>query len=97
MKKLLLLRHINQKKVKDDIINNKFFNIYNVEIGESQFKIIKIQKEELEDIKLFSIDEIENILNSDDKHYIFPQKSELDIMIIKEKMAKNMKKIIFQK
>ena len=38
MKKLLLLRHINQKKVKDDIINNKFFNIYNVEIGESQFK-----------------------------------------------------------
>ena len=97
MKKLLLLRHINQKKVKDDIINNKFFNIYNVEIGESQFKKIKIQKEELEDIKLFSIDEIENILNSDDKHYIFPQKSELDIMIIKEKMPKNMKKIIFQK
>lgn len=97
MNKLLLLRHINQKKVKDDIINNKFFNIYNVEIGESQFKKIKIQKEELEDIKLFSIDEIENILNSDDKHYIFPQKSELDIMIIKEKMAKNMKKIIFQK
>ena len=79
------------KKVKDNIINNKFFNIYNVEIGESQFKEIKIQKEELEDIKLFSIDEIENILNRDDKHYKFPQKSELAIMIIKEKMAKNMK------
>ena len=63
----------------------------------ANLKKIKIQKEELEDIKLFSIDEIENILNSDDKHYIFPQKSELDIMIIKEKMAKNMKKIIFQK
>ena len=55
-----------------------------MEISESQFKKIKIQKEELEDIKLFSIDEIENILNSDDKHYKFPQKSELAIMIIKE-------------
>ncbi len=55
-----------------------------MEIGESQFKKIKIQKEELEDIKLFSIDEIENILNSEDKHYKFPQKSELAIMIIKE-------------
>ena len=54
-----------------------------------QFNKIKIQKEELEDVKLFSIDEIENILNSEDKHYKLPQKSELAIMIIKEKMAKN--------
>ena len=76
------------KKVKDNIINNKFFNIYNVEISESQLKKIKIQKEELEDIKLFSINEIENILNNEDKHYKFPQKSELAIMIIKEKMTK---------
>ena len=59
-----------------------------MEIGESQFKKIKIQKEELEDVKLFSIDEIENILNRKDKHYKLPQKSELAIMIIKEKMAK---------
>ena len=72
------------KKVKDNIINNKFFSIYNIKISMEQFNKIKIQKEELEDIKLFSIDEIENILNSEDKHYKFPQKSELAIMIIKE-------------
>ena len=87
--KVTFVTTYKSKKVKDDIINNKFFNIYNVEICESQFKKIKIQKEELEDIKLFSIDEIENILNREDKHYKFPQKSELAIMIIKEKMAKN--------
>ena len=77
------------KKVKDNIINNKFFSIYNIKISMEQLLKIKIQKEELEDVKLFSIDEIENILNRDDKHYKFPQKSELAIMIIKEKMTKN--------
>lgn len=87
--KITFVTTYKSKKVKDDIINNKFFNIYNVEIDESQFKKIKIQKEEIEDIKLFSIEEIENILNSEDKHYKFPQKSELAIMIIKEKMTKN--------
>ncbi len=49
-----------------------------------QFNKIKIQKEELEDVKLFSIDEIENILDREDKHYKLPQKSELAIMIMQE-------------
>jgi NADH pyrophosphatase NudC (nudix superfamily) len=58
-----------------------------VEISEEQFYKINIQKEELEDVKLFSINEIENIINSDDKQYKFPQKSENALKIIKEKMA----------
>lgn len=76
------------KKVKDDIINNKFFSIYIVKISEEEFNKIEMQNEELEDIKLFSIDEIEALLDSDDKHYKFPQKSEMAIMIIKEKITK---------
>lgn len=86
--KVIFVTTYKSKKVKDDIINNKFFNIYNVEISEKQLEKIKIQKEELEDVKLFSIDEVENILNREDKHYKFPQKSELAIMMIKEKISK---------
>ena len=65
------------------MINNKFFSIYNVEISENQFETIEIQKEELEDIKLFSIEEIESIMNSGDKQYKFPQNSEVAIKLIK--------------
>lgn len=83
--KVIFVTTYKSKKVKDDVINNKFFSIYNVEISEDQFYKIKIQKEELEDVKLFSIEEIENIINSDDKQYKFPQNSEVAIKLIKEK------------
>lgn len=73
------------KKIKDDIVNNKFFSIYIVQINKEEFKKIKIQNEELEEIKLFSMAEIENILNSEDKQYKLPQNSEMAIMSIKEK------------
>ena len=83
--KVIFVTTYKSKKVKDDVINNKFFSIYNVEISEEQFCKIKIQKEELEDVKLFSIEEIENIINSDDRQYKFPQNSEVSIKLIKEK------------
>ena len=73
------------KSIKDNIINNKFFSTYIVKISEEQFYKIKIQDEELEDVKLFSIDEIKNILNSQDKQYKLPQNSEIAIRLIKEK------------
>ena len=72
------------KKIKDDIINNKFFSIYIVQINKEELKKIKIQNEELEEIKLFSMAEIENILNSEDKQYKLPQNSEIAIKLIKE-------------
>ena len=72
------------KKIKDDIINNKFFSIYIVQINKEEIKKIKIQNEELEEIKLFSMAEIENILNSEDKQYKLPQNSEIAIKLIKE-------------
>ena len=72
------------KKIKDDIVNNKFFSIYIVQINKEEFKKIKIQNEELEEIKLFSMAEIENILNSEDKQYKLPQNSEMTIKLIKE-------------
>lgn len=72
------------KKIKDDIVNNKFFSIYIVQINKEEFKKIKIQNEELEEIKLFSMAEIENILNSEDKQYKLPQNSEMAIKLIKE-------------
>lgn len=87
IEKMTFVTTYKSKKVKDNVINNKFFSIYNVEISEEQFYKINIQKEELEDVKLFSINEIENIINSDDKQYKFPQKSENALKIIKEKMA----------
>ena len=71
------------KKIKDDVINNNFISIYNVKISENQLETIEIQKEELEDIKLCSIEEIESIMNSGDKQYIFPQNSEVAIKLIK--------------
>ena len=82
--KVIFVTTYKSKKVKDDLINNKFFSIYNVEISENQFSKIKIQKEELEDIKLFSIEEIESIMNSGDKQYKFPQNSEMAIKLIKK-------------
>ncbi|MBQ3408323.1 MAG: NUDIX domain-containing protein [Clostridia bacterium] len=82
--KVIFVTTYKSKKVKDDVINNKFFSIYNVEISENQFETIKIQKEELEDIKLFSIEEIESIMNSGDKQYKFPQNSEMAIKLIKK-------------
>ena len=82
--KVIFVTTYKKKKVKNDVINNKFFSIYNVEISEDQFSKIKIQKEELEDIKLFSIDEIESIMNSGDKRYKFPQNSEMAIKLIKK-------------
>ena len=82
--KVIFVTTYKSKKVKDDVINNKFFSIYNVEISEEQFYKIKIQKEELEDVKLFSIEEIENIINSDDRQYKFPQNSEMAIKLIKK-------------
>ena len=81
--KVIFVTTYKSKKVKDDVINNKFFSIYNVEISENQFETIEIQKEELEDIKLFSIEEIESIMNSGDKQYKFPQNSEVAIKLIK--------------
>lgn len=81
--KVIFVTTYKSKKVKDDMINNKFFSIYNVEISENQFETIEIQKEELEDIKLFSIEEIESIMNSGDKQYKFPQNSEVAIKLIK--------------
>lgn len=81
--KVIFVTTYKSKKVKDDAINNKFFSIYNVEISENQFETIEIQKEELEDIKLFSIEEIESIMNSGDKQYKFPQNSEVAIKLIK--------------
>lgn len=81
--KVIFVTTYKSKKVKDDVINNKFFSIYNVEISENQFETIGIQKEELEDIKLFSIEEIESIMNSGDKQYKFPQNSEVAIKLIK--------------
>lgn len=81
--KVIFVITYKSKKVKDDVINNKFFSIYNVEISENQFETIEIQKEELEDIKLFSIEEIESIMNSGDKQYKFPQNSEVAIKLIK--------------
>lgn len=83
IEKVILVTTYKSKKVKDDVINNKFFSIYNVEISENQFETIEIQKEELEDIKLFSIEEIESIMNSGDKQYKFPQNSEVAIKLIK--------------
>ena len=83
--KVIFVTTYKSKKVKDDVINNKFFSIYNVEISEEQFYKIKIQKEELEDVKLFSIEEIESIINSGDKQYKFPQNSEVSIKLIKER------------
>ena len=71
------------KKIKGDVINNNFISIYNVKISENQFETIEIQKEELEDIKLCSIEEIESIINSGDKQYIFPQNSEVVIKLMK--------------
>ena len=44
------------------------------------------EKEELEDIKLFSIEEIERIMNSGDKQYKFPQNSEVAIKLIKKEV-----------
>lgn len=85
--KVIFVTTYKSKKVKDDVINNKFFSIYNVEISEEQFYKIKIQKEELEDVKLFSINEIEKMINSEDKQYKFPQKCENALKIIKEKLA----------
>ena len=82
--KVIFVTTYKSKKVKDDVINNKFFSIYNVEISENQFETIEIQKEELEDIKLFSIEEIESIMNSGDKQYKFPQNSEVAIKLIKK-------------
>ena len=81
--KVIFVTTYKSKKVKDDVTNNKFFSIYNVEISENQFETIEIQKEELEDIKLFSIEEIESIMNSGDKQYKFPQNSEVAIKLIK--------------
>lgn len=81
--KVIFVTTYKSKKIKDDVINNKFFSIYNVEISENQFETIEIQKEELEDIKLFSIEEIESIMNSGDKQYKFPQNSEVAIKLIK--------------
>ena len=82
--KVIFVTTYKSKKVKDDVINNKFFSIYNVKISEDQFYKIKIQKEELEDIELFSIEEIESIMNSGDKQYKFPQNSEMAIKLIKK-------------
>ena len=79
------------KSIKDNIINNKFFSTYIVKISEEQFYKIKIQDEELEDVKLFSIDEIKNILNSQDKQYKLPQNSEIAIRLIKEKQKESNK------
>ena len=93
IEKMTFVTTYKSKKVKDNVINNKFFSIYNVEISEEQFYKIKIQKEELEDVKLFSINEIENIINSDDKKYKFPQKSENALKIIKDKMDNEIMKI----
>ena len=76
------------KKIKDDIINNKFFSIYNVEIREEDISKITIQTEELEDVKMFSIEEIENIITSKDKNYKFPQNAEILIKQIKENFNK---------
>ena len=76
------------KKVKDDIINNKFFSIYNIKISMEQLNKIKIQEDELEKVQLFSINEIEKIINSGDKQYHFPQNSEIAINIIKKKNEK---------
>ena len=76
------------KKIKDDIINYKFFSIYNIKISIKQFDKIKIQEDELEKVKLFSINEIEKIFNSGDKQYHFPQNSEIAINIIKKKNEK---------
>ena len=72
------------KKVKDNIINNKFFSIYNIKISMEQFNKIKIQEAELEKVQLFSINEIEKIINNVDKQYHFPQNSEIAINIIKK-------------
>ena len=83
--KVIFVTTYKSKKVKDNAINNKFFSIYNVEISENQFYKIKIQKEELEDVKIFSIEEIESIINSGDKQYKFPQNSEVAIKLIKER------------
>ena len=71
------------KKVKDDIINNKFFSIYNIKIRENQLNKIKIQEDEIEEVKLFSIKEIEKIIDRGDKQFHFPQNSEIAIYLIK--------------
>ena len=77
------------KKVKENIINNKFFSIYNIKISIEQFNKIKIQEDELEKIQLFSINEIEKIINSGDEQFHFPQNSEIAIKIIRKKIMEN--------
>lgn len=81
--KIVFVAKYQSKKVKDSIINNKFFNLFNIEINLDQLKKIKIQEDELEDVKLFSIDKIEEIINCRDKQFKFPQNAEVAIKIIK--------------
>ena len=71
------------KKIKESIINNKFFSMYNIKIRENQLNKIKIQEDEIEEVKLFSIKEIEKIIDRGDKQFHFPQNSEIAINLIK--------------
>ena len=57
--------------------------MYNIKIRENQLNKIKIQEDEIEEVKLFSIKEIEKIIDRGDKQFHFPQNSEIAINLIK--------------
>ena len=71
------------KTIKENIINNKFFSIYNIKITEEKLDKIKIQKDEIEAVKLFTIEKIQKIMKLEDKNYKFPQNSDIAIALIK--------------
>jgi len=77
------------KKIKDSVVNNKFFSIYMVKIKDEDLSSIQIQKDELEDVKLFSIYEINEVLKSKDPNYKFPQNTEVAIEYIENNIGIN--------
>lgn len=61
---------------KESIINNKFMSVFLVRICNEDINKIKIQKDELEEIKFITINELKELVNKDIKGYKFPKKME---------------------
>lgn len=74
-------------KTKGKVINNKFMNIYLVKISDNIDKF-NIQNEELSDVKYISIEELEEIVNTRNENYKFPQKTEQVVKEIKQILKK---------
>lgn len=61
---------------KEKIINNKFMTIFLIKICKDDINKIKIQEDELEEIKFMTLDELKELINKDEKEYKFPKKME---------------------